>query len=57
MKTYSDVLEDLTSESYVIMTVLDFSPAFVSTDHNIIIRWLKLNIVWKELLYIGLSHT
>jgi len=41
MKIYSDVLEDLTSESYVIMTLLDFSAAFDIVDHNILIRRLK----------------
>ena len=41
MKTYSDVLEDLISESYVIMTFLDFSTAFDTVDHNILIRRLR----------------
>ena len=41
MKTYSDVFEDLTSESYVTMTFLDFSTAYDTVDHNISIRRLK----------------
>ena len=41
MKIYSDVLEDLTSESYVVMTFLDFSTAFDTVDQNILIRRLK----------------
>ena len=41
MKQYCDVLEDLTSESYVIMTFLDFSAPFGTVDHNILIRRLK----------------
>ena len=45
MKTYSDVLEDLTSESHVIMTFLDFSSAFDTVDHNILIRRLKTKYV------------
>ena len=34
-------LEDLISESYVIMTFLEFSKAFYTVDHNILIRKLK----------------
>ena len=41
MKIYSDVLEHLSKESYLIMTFLDFSPAFDTVDHNILIRRLK----------------
>ena len=41
MKVYSDVLEDLTSESYIAMTFLDFSTVFDTVDHNIFIRGLK----------------
>ena len=41
MKIYSDVSEDLTSESYVIMTFLDLSIAFDMVDHNFFIRNLK----------------
>ena len=41
MKIYSDVLEDLTTESYVILTFLDISAAFHTVGHNILIRRLK----------------
>ena len=41
MKIYRDVLEDLTSESFVIGTFLDFSTAFDTIDHNILIRRLN----------------
>ena len=41
MKIYTDVLEDLTTKSYVIMKLLDFSPAFDTVGHNILVRRLK----------------
>ena len=41
MKIYSDVLEDLTSESYVVVTFLELSIAFDTVDHKILIRRLK----------------
>ena len=37
----SDFLEDLTPESYVIMTFLYFSVAFDTVDHSILIRRLE----------------
>ena len=41
MKIYSNVLEDLTSESYEIMPFLDFCTAFDTVDHTILVRRLK----------------
>ena len=41
MKIYSDVLEYWTTESYVIITFLDFSAAFDTVDNHILIRRLK----------------
>ena len=40
-ENFSDFLEDLTPESYVIMTFLDFMTVFNIVDHNILIRTLK----------------
>ena len=41
MKIYIDVEECLTSESYVTMTLLHFSSAIDTVDHNVLIRRLK----------------
>jgi len=41
MQIYNDVLEDLTTKPYVIMTFLDFSTAFDTVDNSILIRRLK----------------
>ena len=41
MKIYNEVLEDLTTKLFVIIPFLDFSPAFDTVDHNILIRRLK----------------
>ena len=41
MKIYSDVLEDLISDSYVTMACLHFGTAFDTVDRNILIWRLK----------------
>ena len=47
MKIYDDVVEDLTTVLYVIMTFWDFSTAFDTVDHNILTRRLQAEYgVW-----------
>ena len=41
MKIYRNVLEDLITESYVIMKFLDFSAAFDTVDHHTLIKRFK----------------
>ena len=43
MNIYNDVLEDLIAKSYVIMTFLDFSTAFDTVDHKILIKRIVLS--------------
>ena len=56
MKIYNDVLEDLTRRSDVTMTFLDFSTAFDTVDHNLLIRRLKAEHGVGGVLLIGLKH-